>query len=69
MPREVGVDNDDLSLIARANIELQAIPDERKEARTDFLPAALRGAAGLVARAFGQKSNSSPSRDFFRLRR
>ncbi|WP_140726326.1 MULTISPECIES: hypothetical protein [Gammaproteobacteria] len=44
--REAGVDNDALSLIARSNIELQAIPDDRKEARTDFLPAALRGAAG-----------------------
>lgn len=44
--RQAGVDNDDLSLIARHDIELEAIPDERKEARTDFLPALARGAAG-----------------------
>ncbi|HYG08058.1 MAG TPA: hypothetical protein VD865_16825 [Stenotrophomonas sp.] len=44
--REAGVGNDDLSLIARADIELESIPDERKEAKTDFLPAVARGAAG-----------------------
>lgn len=44
--REAGVENEDLSLIARSDIELQEIPDERKEAKTDFLPAAARGAAG-----------------------
>ncbi len=33
-------------LIARSDIELEAIPDERKEAKTDFLPAVARGAAG-----------------------
>ncbi|KAB7768058.1 hypothetical protein [Xanthomonas maliensis] len=52
--RAAGIDNDGLSLIARSDIELQAVPDERKEAKTDFLPAAARGAAtggaaGLVA--------------------
>ncbi len=44
--REAGVGNDDLSLIARSDIELQDIPDDRKEAKTDFLPAVARGAAG-----------------------
>ncbi|PPV06701.1 hypothetical protein XBLMG947_2273 [Xanthomonas bromi] len=52
--RSAGIDNDALSLIARSDIELQAVPDERKDAKTDFLPAAARGAAtggaaGLVA--------------------
>ncbi|MCW4456013.1 hypothetical protein OK348_14570 [Flavobacterium sp. MXW15] len=44
--RRQGIDNDDLSLIARGDIELQQIPDDRKEARTDMLPAAARGALG-----------------------
>jgi len=44
--RAAGADNDALSLIARHDIELEAIPDDRKEARTDFLPALARGAAG-----------------------
>ncbi|MDG2525062.1 hypothetical protein P6166_06805 [Stenotrophomonas sp. HITSZ_GD] len=44
--RGAGVENDDLSLIARGDIELEDIPDERKEAKTDFMPAIARGAAG-----------------------
>lgn len=52
--RKAGIPNDDLSLVARSDIELQSIPDERKEADTDMLPAAMRGAgvggaAGLLA--------------------
>ncbi|WP_017169791.1 hypothetical protein [Xanthomonas phaseoli] len=52
--RSAGIDNDALSLIARSDIELQEVPDERKDVKTDFLPAAARGAAtggaaGLVA--------------------
>ncbi|WP_407519004.1 hypothetical protein [Xanthomonas euvesicatoria] len=52
--RSTGIDNDALSLIARSDIELQEVPDERKDVKTDFLPAAARGAAtggaaGLVA--------------------
>lgn len=52
--RAAGVGNDCLSLVARSDIELSAIPDDRKEADTDMLPAALRGAgiggaAGLAA--------------------
>ncbi|MCC8446386.1 hypothetical protein [Xanthomonas translucens] len=44
--RSVGIDNDALSLIARSDIELDAIPDERKDVKTDTLPAAARGALG-----------------------
>jgi hypothetical protein len=49
-----GIADNDVSLIARADIELDSIPDERKEVDTDFVPAALRGAgyggaAGLLA--------------------
>ncbi|WP_225765123.1 hypothetical protein [Stenotrophomonas sp. Marseille-Q4652] len=44
--RQHGVENDDLSLVARGDIELQQIPDDRKEARTDMLPAVARGALG-----------------------
>ena len=59
--RAAGLDNDNLSLIARADIELDSIDDEFKDVATDFMPAALRGAAigggagllaGLVALAF-----------------
>lgn len=59
--RQAGLSDDDLSLIARADIELEEIPDKRKIAATDFMPAALRGAAtggtagllaGLVAMVF-----------------
>lgn len=45
-----GLDSGCLSLVARPDIELDAIPDELKEADTDFMPALLRGAgAGSVA--------------------
>lgn len=52
--RHAGLTNENLSLIARADIELDSIPDRHKDAATDFMPAALRGAAtgggaGLVA--------------------
>lgn len=52
--RQAGIHNDDLSLVARSDIELQSIPNDRKEADTDMLPAAMRGvgiggAAGLLA--------------------
>ena len=43
--RQAGLADDDLSLIARADIELEEIPDKRKLASTDFMPAAIRGAA------------------------
>jgi hypothetical protein len=52
--RAHGIRDDDLSLVARHDIELESIPDERKEVAMDFVPAALRGtvgggAAGLLA--------------------
>lgn len=52
--RNAGVLDDDLLLIARSDIELDEIPNERKEADTDMMAAALRGAgfggaAGLLA--------------------
>jgi hypothetical protein len=52
--RRVGVEDDDLSLVARSDIELDAIPDGRKEAETDFRQAAIKGAGlggatGLLA--------------------
>ena len=59
--RAVGLGDEHLSLIARSDIELEEIPDGYKDAATDFMPAAARGAAtggaagvvaGLVAMAF-----------------
>lgn len=52
--RSAGIHDEDILLIARSDIELDAIPNERKEADTDLMPAALRGmgiggAAGLLA--------------------
>ncbi|TDK33094.1 hypothetical protein [Luteimonas terrae] len=56
--RDAGVEDPDVSLIARGDIELQALPEHKKEAPTDFKHAMLRGAgiggasgllAGLVA--------------------
>lgn len=52
--RQAGVDDDDILLVARSDIELDSIPNDRKEADTDLIPAALRGAAygggaGLLA--------------------
>jgi len=59
--REAGIDDDALSLVARSDIEVNAIPDDMKQADTDMLPAAARGAgygaaagalAGLAAATF-----------------
>lgn len=52
--REAGVANDNIALIARSDIEMDAIPPDRIEASTDTVRAAVRGAgvggvAGLVA--------------------
>lgn len=44
--RDTGIDRDSLSLIARSDIEMDAVPDDLREAHTDMVPAALRGAAG-----------------------
>lgn len=51
--RKAGVEDDDLLLVARHDIELETIPNQRKEADTDLMPAAVRGAmfgagAGLL---------------------
>jgi hypothetical protein len=52
--RGAGLNDDDILLVARSDIELDEIPNDRKEADTDLIPAALRGAgyggaAGLLA--------------------
>ena len=49
-----GIHDEDILLVARADIELDSIPNDRQEADSDFIPAALRGAgyggaAGLLA--------------------
>ena len=51
---EQGIAFDDISLVARSDIDLDRIPDGLKEADSDFKPAALRGmgiggATGLLA--------------------
>jgi len=43
--RHAGIADEDVLLVARSDIELDDIPDRRKEADTDFMPAAARGAA------------------------
>ena len=43
--RATGVDDDAISLVARADIEMESIPAERLDATADTVPAALRGAA------------------------
>jgi hypothetical protein len=43
--RQAGIPDNDISLIAREDIELQQIPDHLMVGRTDFYPAAARGAA------------------------
>ncbi|PZO10510.1 MAG: hypothetical protein DCF27_02450 [Lysobacteraceae bacterium] len=52
--RRGGIAEDGIALIARHDIELDAIPEGMLDSRTDFAPAALQGAAvggatGLVA--------------------
>ena len=52
--RRAGIHDEDILLVARADIELDSIPNDRQEADSDFIPAALRGAgyggaAGLLA--------------------
>jgi hypothetical protein len=58
--RHAGVLDDDIALVARNDIEMEIIPEDRRNASTDFVPAALKGAlgggavglvAGLVAAA------------------
>jgi hypothetical protein len=52
--RSAGIPDSDLSLVARSDVELEKIPEERKDEHTDFAPAAVRGlaeggATGLLA--------------------
>lgn len=52
--RRAGISDDEISLIARPDIEMETIPEGRREGETDFKPAILRGAGaggaiGLVA--------------------
>ena len=52
--RDAGIADECILLVARSDIELESIPNERQEADSDFVPAALRGAgyggaAGLLA--------------------
>ncbi len=52
--RGAGIEDSNLLLVARSDIELESIPDARKQADTDMMPAAARGAgyggaAGLLA--------------------
>ncbi|WP_424682728.1 hypothetical protein [Frateuria sp. YIM B11624] len=44
--RAAGIPEGDISLIARSDIELEAAPEQHKEAGSDFYPAALRGVVG-----------------------
>lgn len=44
--RAQGVPDDHVALVARADIEMARIPDDYRNASTDFMPAALRGAIG-----------------------
>lgn len=43
--RAAGVEEDSILLVARSDIELDTIPRRHQEADTDFMPAALKGAA------------------------
>ncbi len=52
--RNAGITDADLLLVARSDIELDVIPDARKEADTDFMQGAARGAGvGGVVGALG----------------
>lgn len=42
--RAAGIEDEDILLVARSDIELDAIPNDRKEADTDFMSGAVRGA-------------------------
>ena len=59
--RQAGIEDDKLSLVARSDIEVRDVPDDLKQADTDMVPAAARGAgygaaagalAGLAAATF-----------------
>lgn len=44
--RAAGIEQEGISLIARSDIELEAAPEQHKEAGGDFYPAAVRGVIG-----------------------
>ena len=44
--RAQGVAEEHIALVARADIEMARIPDDYRNASTDFMPAAMRGALG-----------------------
>jgi len=44
--RRLGIEDDDISLIARSDLEMQVIPEKFHESRSDFMPAAVKGAVG-----------------------
>jgi predicted lipid-binding transport protein (Tim44 family) len=44
--RQKGMDDDNIALIARSDIEIESIPNERLDASADTVPAGCRGAAG-----------------------
>ena len=47
--RHAGATDDDIALVARNDIEMEVIPEDRRNASTDFVPAALKGALGGIA--------------------
>ncbi len=52
--RTAGADDEDISLIARSDIEMDRLPHERIDVSNDMLPSALRGAAlGAVLGTIG----------------
>ena len=50
--RQAGAEDDEISLIARSDIEIQSIPDARIDVSNDMVPAAMRGVAGGAATGF-----------------
>ena len=44
--RQAGVPDEDISLVARSDIEMQLVPDKRHDVNMDIAPAAVRGAIG-----------------------
>lgn len=44
--RDDGIPEHDIAMVARADIEMTQVPDDYRNASTDFMPAALRGALG-----------------------
>lgn len=50
--RQAGALDDEISLIARSDIEIQSIPDARIDVSSDMVPAAMKGMAGGAATGF-----------------